>query len=321
MSLYISDNGMGDRPAPRYANWCLSALLYALVKKINKQHRFLNSLNLLLYNISRDTRKVSATFVPCRFTKRILTPPSLSLLMEIDKPNLGVSAYDYKYKGYRCAYCNEVVITNDPETLELLFQDAVAKLRLEDAGGANEFFLTEKEEAVLRETIATRERGVCIAYEQCIHYRCLALLQQPDNKETFSRLLLANRQNLVLPDENPALYTFYELNYSGVRQCLNACVYCQREIDANSPGFAYCEKCDVKRRCLFLHNACYLLLKEQRYREQLLAANARRNFSHFLTSGPLPVQCVEEMAARNEAWLSFAKRYELTFDERHALKK
>jgi hypothetical protein len=25
------------------------------------------------------------------------------------------------------------------------------------------------------------------------------------------------------------------------------------------------------------------------------------------------------MAARNEAWLSFAKRYELTFDERHAL--
>lgn len=239
--------------------------------------------------------------------------------MEIDKPDLGISTYDYKHKGYRCAYCNEVVITNDPETIELLFQDAVAKLRLEDGGGANEFFLTAREEATLRESIATRERGVCIAYEQCLHYRCLALLQQPDKQETFSRLLLANRQNLVLPDENPALYTFYELNYSQVRQCLNTCVYCQREIDGNSPGFAYCEKSDVKRRCLYLHNACYLALKEKRYRDQLLDANARRNFSHFLTSGAPPIQCVEEMAARNEAWLAFAKRYELTFDERHSL--
>lgn len=236
--------------------------------------------------------------------------------MEID--NLGVSVYDYLYKGYRCAYCHDVVITNDPETLERLFKDALDKLRAEHQDKDEDFYITEKEEQALRDSINERERGECIAYEQCLHYRCLALLQQPENKEVLARLEMANRQNMQLPDENPERYTFFELNYSQVKQCINSCVYCHREINGNAPGFAYCEKSDKKRRCLYLHNACYLSLKESRYQKQLFEANARRNFSHFLSVFK-PIRCAVTMAERNEAWLSFITRYELTFYERDAL--
>lgn len=234
--------------------------------------------------------------------------------MEID--NLGVSVYDYLYRGYRCAYCHEVVITNDAETLERLFKEAVEKLRMDHQG--EDFYMTEKEKQVLWESIEARERGECIAYGQCVHYRCLALLQEPENREVLARFEMANRQNMQLPDENPDLYTFYELNYSQVKQCINSCVYCHREINSSAPGFAYCEKSDKKRRCLYLHNACYLTLKEMRAQKRLLEANARRNFSHFL-SVFTPSRCALTLAERNEAWLSFITRYELTFYERDAL--
>ncbi len=242
--------------------------------------------------------------------------------MEIDNPNLGESLYDYHYGGYRCAYCSGIIIiASGSSTLEVLFQEALERLRLEHLG-EDEYFLTCEEEKAIRDGIAEREGGECIAFGQCLHYRCLALLQEPGNKELFSRLLLTNRENMVLPDENPALYTFYDINYSVVRQCLNKCAYCHLELTVYAPGFAYCEKTDKSRHCLYLHNACYMTLKEARCRTKLLEANARRNFAHYVTTGTPSTWArftIAEMAERNEGWLRFATLYSMTFDERHYL--
>lgn len=226
---------------------------------------------------------------------------------------LGVSAYDYRYGTCRCVYCNQpVILRNTPDTLDLLFRDELEKLK---ATQGDQFYLTLAEEKQLRDEILQRESGQSIGYEQCIHYRCLAIIQRPENKEILERITLANRQNMLLPDD--ANYLFYDLNYSNLVQCLNYCAYCNREINVHAPGFAYCEKTDKHKNCLFLHVACYDALKEYRCCVHRLAKDARRHFFHFVSSKLTDPTNPKEMAARNEAWLSFLTQYALDFDERH----
>lgn len=235
---------------------------------------------------------------------------------------LGISTYDNRYGSCRCVYCHEIVLllntTNTQTTLDALFQDEVEKLR-ERYGST--YYLTVCEERELRESIQARESGECIGYEQCIHYRCLAIVQQPENKQTLALIRQANRQNMPLPTEED--YVFYELHCSTVRECTNYCVYCHREINTYAPGFAYCEKKKYKlvatRKCEYMHSACFNGLTEARCHARLLEAQARRNFMHMLTVSPSSSNYPRptEYARRNEAWLSFLSKYALDFDERH----
>lgn len=230
-------------------------------------------------------------------------------------PNLGLSVYDHHYQACRCVYCNEVVILNQV-TLEILFQEEIARQYQENVNN-DFFFLTYADEQKIKERIAEYYGGSELAYDQCIHARCLALLQKEENKGILNQIALANRQNMVLPD--PALYDMYPINSTNVKECLNICAYCHFVITTLSPGFAYCLKTDRELRCLYLHYTCYESLTAMRDTHKQREKLVRRNFIHFLTMGQ-PIArynySVKEMAEHNDAWYEFLSRYELTFDER-----
>lgn len=234
-------------------------------------------------------------------------------------PNLGISTYDYHYRTCRCVYCNEVVILNQ-ESLEILFQEELTRLRAENANN-DFFFLTSREERAIKEKIQDYYRGSEFDYDQCIHDRCLALIMRPENAQLLKQIRLANRQNMILPDA--CIYNIYPITSSNVPECLNFCAFCHRMISADNPGFAYCLKSEgVKGRCLFLHNACYEALVGMRAAAKEHSRIARRNFIHLLTAGQPSAwssYSVEELAARNDAWYAFLREYELTFDERDVL--
>ena len=239
----------------------------------------------------------------------------------MENPNLGVSDYDYVYGTRRCAYCNDVIILNNPETLERLYLDEVERLRLERNDPS--FYLTVREERNLRECIMERERGLCIAYEQCLHYRCLAILEQADNEALLERIRRTNRCNINLPDNET--HERYAINYANAQNCLHACAFCQRVLNQHLPGFAYCERSKKKtRHCqyLFLHDTCFNALDQTRCRDRALAAQARRNFIHLLTydsASAWPNYSDAQVAQRSEAWLNFLSEYEASQDDLDAL--
>lgn len=232
---------------------------------------------------------------------------------------IGVSTYDYQYGTCRCVYCNKPVIMHNnsasaENTLNVYFQEEVERRRRKYPGA--DFYLTVAEEEELRKLIEEVELGECIGYEQCIHYRCLEVIQSPEKKDVLERIRLSNRQNMELPDADH--HILYELNYCNLIQCINYCAYCHREINVHAQGFAYCRKEDkAKKKCLFLHDTCYATLKEIRCHEKQLALHARRTFMHQLMFPLSKTASVKKVALRNEGWLSFLKQYELDFEERH----
>jgi hypothetical protein len=211
-----------------------------------------------------------------------------------------------------------VVIIN-PETLEILFQDEVERLKNENAYN-DYFYLSASQERNIKKEIETRYRGGILDYDQCIHDRCLALLQKPENYRIMEQIRLANRQNMPLPD--PLLHNKYPIEYTSVEECQTVCLYCRGQITSNNPGFAYCLKSDRTRCCRYLHIACYEGLLQMRKQQRETDERIRRTFMHLLSSG-YPAEwttySVRELAIRNDAWFEFLARYHLTFDEREVL--
>lgn len=237
-----------------------------------------------------------------------------------NNPKLGISEYDYHYKSCRCVYCNEIVIIN-PETLDILLEEEVARLRAENAY-TDYYYLTAKEEREIRDRLEERYRGSELDYDQCIHDRCWTLLQLPENQDTLRKIRLANRQNMILPD--CLSYNVYPIDYTDVQECLNLCIYCHNMINEQYPGFAYCLKSDKTRRCRYIHVACYEGLMAMRRAQKEREAVIRRNFMHLLSAGfpdAWQTYSVRDLAMRNDAWYEFLSRYPLTFDEREVFKE
>ena len=247
--------------------------------------------------------------------------PSLFVSVHMEtNPKLGISDYDYHYRACRCVYCNEIVLLTN-ETLDILTEEEIARLRRENVA-RDYFFLTSEDERGIRERLRECYKGIQLDYDQCIHDRCLALVLQPENSEVLERIRLANRTNMILP--NAANDAVFPIDYTNVRECLNLCAYCRQVITAQNPGFAYCPKSDRTRTCLFLHIKCYEDLVAMRAAAKERDLLARRNFIHLLTKDPASAWAnysVREMAARNDAWFTFISQYELTVDERDALQE
>lgn len=240
--------------------------------------------------------------------------------MEMEVEQFGSSKYDYHYMSCRCAYCNKVVILeHNLDTLEILYQEELENQR--NLRNDPSFYHTASEAKRERQAIMEREEGAYVAHEQCLHYRCLVVLQQDEKKGDLARLELANRRNIELP--NTEKHYFYELNYTNVLMCLNKCAFCRLCITRHATGFAYCEKTDNLRKGHYLHHACFDALSEERCHARKLEAQNRRQFLHFLTTTSAENQwkslSVEKLAARNEAWLTFLSKYELNVDERDTL--
>lgn len=224
------------------------------------------------------------------------------------------SAYDYRYKTYRCLYC-EAPIALTPESLALLIQDARDAL----PRGNGFFYLTPEQDATLCKEVEQRESGVCLSDKQCLHDRCLATLSKPENREQWEKIKAADRRLMTLPDAET--HNIYDVYYnSGAQVSRHFCGFCHNTLTGSWPGFAYCKKSNITKDCAFLHYSCFRELYDARTARQEADARWRRVELNYLTSDLYfsPELAIKDIASRNDRWISLMRRYVLENDECYA---
>jgi hypothetical protein len=224
------------------------------------------------------------------------------------------SNYDYRYKTYRCLYC-EAPIALTPETLALLIQDARDAIPREN----DFFYLTPEQDATLCKEVETRESGVCLSDKQCLHDRCLATLSRPENRELLEKIKAADRRLMTLPDA--VTHNIYDVYYnSGAQVSRHFCGYCHNILTGSWPGFAYCKKSDTTKDCAFLHYSCFRERYDARIAHEEADARWRRVELNYLTSDLffLPERAIRDVASRNDRWISLMRRFVLRDDECYA---
>lgn len=223
------------------------------------------------------------------------------------------STYDYLYKTYRCLYCHAPIALT-PESLDLLVQEARDTLLRENQ--TSFFYLTPEQDAALRREVETRERGICLSDKQCLHDRCLTIVQA--NEDLWTKIQAADRRRMPLPnvDEHNIYDVYYNTSLQASR---HFCGFCHNMLTASWPGFAYCKKSNWAKDCAFMHYSCFRELFDARETRHNVAEQWRRVELNYLTSDLLiPERDVPNIAMRHDRWVSLMRRFELREEERDA---
>lgn len=223
------------------------------------------------------------------------------------------STYDYVFKTYRCLYCHAPIALT-PESLELLIQekrDAILRDR-----GADFFYLSPEQDAILRREVETQEKGICLSDKQCLHDRCLEIVKQ--DQVTWEKIKSLDRRLMPLP--NAQDFNIYEVYYNNSLQLSrHFCGFCQNLITGSLPGFAYCKKSDATKDCLFLHHSCFGDLCNARTKRLETEALVRRRELNFLTADLLvPQKAINEIAIRHDRWIRLMRSVTLDEQEQDA---